>query len=110
MSHLYEVYKYISVMDNDQIKILGGAFGLGFPKLSRMSNPPIDVVAAWLRREDNVNDPPTWKSLIKALREVGQNGIAEIVEQDKLVAGGNAHVHTQNNDASGRSAKRCVIS
>ena len=70
-------------MDNDQIRTLGGAFGLEFPKVSRMTTPLVEVIAAWLRGEDNVSEPPTWKSLVKALREIGQNGIADKIEKEK---------------------------
>lgn len=83
ISHHFEVSKYINELDHDQIRTLGGALGLEFPKLSRMNTPLSDVVAAWLRREDNVKEPPTWKNLVKALRSIGQNGIANRIEQDK---------------------------
>jgi hypothetical protein len=37
------------------------------------------MVAAWLRSEDNVmsmSGEPTWRTLVEALRKVGQEGIA----------------------------------
>ena len=40
----------------------------------------------WLREEDDVMEfgPPTWKTLVKALRDktVGQNGIAQTIEKN----------------------------
>ncbi len=49
-----------------------------------MKHLPRDMVAAWLRREDNVlkaSGNPTWKSLIKALETVGQKGVAEYIRK-----------------------------
>lgn len=48
-----------------------------------MSTLPDDMIDAWLNREDDVLDTsgdPTWKSLCKALKEIGQNGIANKIE------------------------------
>lgn len=56
--------------------------------LKKMKTHPQDVVAAWLRQEDNVmskSGEPTWRSLVKALREVGQEGVARKIEQEHSV-------------------------
>ena len=44
------------------------------------------MIAAWLQKVDRVGIP-TWQRLVKALRHkrVGQNGIADEIERDKLV-------------------------
>ena len=65
--------------------MLGGALGLHYPKLKRMNDLPSDMVAAWLQSEDGVQTTsgrPSWDSLSKALREIGQAGIAETIERE----------------------------
>lgn len=62
---------------------LGGALGLLYPTLQKMSSLPDEVVAAWLNREDEVlqkSGEPTWSTLEDALRKIGQNGLAEDVK------------------------------
>ena len=79
----FKVTKYLQNLDNDHICDLGGALGLSFSKLRRMNNYPKDMVAAWLRREDRVmttSGEPTWRSLVEALRGVGQEGTARDIE------------------------------
>lgn len=54
-----------------------------------MKDLPGDMVAAWLRREDNVieaNGDPTWNSLSNALKKVGQNGIASKIMKGEATA------------------------
>jgi hypothetical protein len=48
-----------------------------------MEHLPSDMVAAWLRKEDFVDDDPTWRTLIKALKKVGQAGIAKAIENER---------------------------
>ena len=45
-----------------------------------------DMIAAWLQKVDRVG-VPTWQRLVKALRHkrVGQTGIANEIEKDKLI-------------------------
>ena len=45
-----------------------------------------DMIAAWLQKVDRVG-VPTWQRLVKALthKRVGQTGIANEIEKDKLV-------------------------
>ena len=46
-----------------------------------------DVIAAWLREEDQVEKmcQLTWRNLVNALRHkrVGQAGIADVIEKNK---------------------------
>ena len=82
--------KFLSDIDERGLIQLGGALGLHYPKLQRMKHLPEEMVAAWLRGEDNVLDRsgrPTWASLVKCLEEIGQNGAASNVEfwyRDKI--------------------------
>ena len=63
---------------------MGGALGLYYPHLRKMSPLLEELVAAWLNREDNVlsaSGDPSWTSLIKALRDIDQPGIAQKIEE-----------------------------
>ena len=71
-------------MDEDHICTVGGALGLSYSKLRKMTKYPDDMVAAWLRREDfvmSMSGEPTWRTLVKALRKVGQEGTARGIEE-----------------------------
>ena len=49
-----------------------------------MSPLPEEMVAAWLNGEDCVlsaTGAPSWKSLIQALRDIDQPGIAQRIEE-----------------------------
>ena len=73
-------------MDNDQLRRLGGSLGLRFPTLCRMNNLPDEMVAAWLRRQEDVlerSGEPTYERLALALEEIGQNGLAQDVRKQK---------------------------
>ena len=66
--------------------------GLAQPKVKRMMDSTTfldDVIAAWLRKEDNVKEKgePSWTILISALkhRRVSQIGIADDIAKDKGV-------------------------
>lgn len=84
MRDLNEIATYLRNLDTNHYVSLGGEFGLFHPKLNRMRHYPNDVVAAWLRREDDVSNKcrPTWRNLALALEHIGQNGIAEAVRKD----------------------------
>lgn len=81
--HHFEVYSHLQSLDNDQIMDLGGALGLSYTRLQKMKHLPDNMVAAWLRKENYVNDDPTWNTLIKALEKVGQAGIAKAIGKNK---------------------------
>ena len=69
---------------------MGGALGLTYDVLEKMKALPDDMVAAWLRREDfvvNMSGEPTWRTLVEALRKVGQEGTArDIIEKEESIA------------------------
>jgi hypothetical protein len=49
-----------------------------------MTKYPDNMVAAWLRKEDFVlrmRGEPTWRTLIEALRIIGQEGTATKIEE-----------------------------
>ena len=81
-----KVTKYLRVLDKDHCISLGLAFGLEYPNLNKMKHYPEDVVAAWLRKQDNVciKCLPTWSNLASALEQISQNGIASEVRSKHL--------------------------
>ena len=84
MQHHYEISRYLMDLDNQQIVQLGLALGMNYAKLKQMRSLPGDMVAAWLRREDDVlgvSGVPTWKVLSEALKDVGQTGLATKIKQ-----------------------------
>ena len=79
MPQHYMVCEYVRELPDETIRTLGGALGLSYPKLQKMKSLPEDMVAAWIRREDDVIDKggPTLRNLTKALNEPGitQTGV-----------------------------------
>ena len=87
MRHHYEVSSYLLDLDDQQIIQVGLALGMNYAKLKRMRSLPGDMVAAWLRREDDVlevSGVPTWKALTEALKDNGQTGLAMKIQQKYL--------------------------
>lgn len=83
IEHL-KIYKYLHPLDNEDLILLGQALGLLQSKLKKMKSLPAGMIDAWLNKEDNVlerSGPPTWNSLCMALKEIGQNGKADEIEQ-----------------------------
>ena len=78
-----EVCDILKVLDEDQILSVGGALGLAYFILKKMKALPGDMVAAWFRKQDFVKKDPTWRILAEALKQVGQTGVAEKIEQEK---------------------------
>ena len=79
MKHHFEINRHLMDLDNEQIVQVGLALGMNYAKLKRMRSLPGDMVAAWLRREDDVlevSGVPTWKVLSEALKDIGQTGLA----------------------------------
>ena len=88
MRHHYEISSYLLDLDNQQIIQVGLALGMNYAKLKRMRSLPGDMVAVWLRREDDVlevSGVPTWKILSEALKDVGQTGLAMKIQQKYLI-------------------------
>ena len=89
---LHQISSYLHDIPNNDLLRLGLALGLNYMKLNRqleMGRFLLDMLAMWLREEDHViklSGPPTWRSLVKALRAdtVTQNGIADTIEKCHL--------------------------
>ena len=94
MEDLHEVITYLMDLSKEHIYSLGLALGLTDCTLMEFEDSSVQrylshMLKAWLRGQDNVekeSGPPTWRSLVKALRDgtVQQNGIASKIEKDKL--------------------------
>ena len=70
MTDHYAVTRHLRDLSNEDLIGVGGALGLYYPHLRKMSPLLEELVAAWLNREDNVlsaSGEPSWASLIKAL-------------------------------------------
>ena len=85
-----EITEYLLDLEKIHIYHLGLELGLAQPKLKDMKKESTfrdDVIAAWVRMEDNVIEKgkPSWTVLVSALRQcrVGQTGIARKIERDK---------------------------
>ena len=84
MKDHFEINRHLMDLDNEQIVQVGLALGMNYAKLKRMRSLPGDMVAAWLRREDDVlevSGVPTWKVLSEALKDIGQTGLAMKIQQ-----------------------------
>ena len=84
MADHYAITKHLRDLSNEELIGVGGALGLLYPHLRRMSPFLEEMVAAWLNREDNVlsaSGEPSWASLIKALQDIDQPGIAKKIAE-----------------------------
>ena len=86
-----DILDYLHSLDKKAVLDLGLVLGLDYNRLETMTNSPNfleEMLARWLQRVDEVlkTGVPTWKRLVEALKDkrVGQNGIANQIEQDKL--------------------------
>lgn len=75
-------------MREEHIRQLGTALGLCYSNLEKMKNLPDDMVAAWLRREDDVEARGgilSWSQLADALQEIGQTGTATKIRKQECI-------------------------
>ena len=66
--------------DQGRVDEVRRSTGAGIPPSDTNVLPHGDLVAAWLNGEDHiieVSGPPSWSSLIAALRDINQPGIAD---------------------------------
>ena len=84
MADLFEVTELLKIMTKNEMIQLGTALGLSYIRLQKMSIYPEEMVAAWLRQDYQVlktSGPPSWTSLVTALKRINQSGIAEIIRK-----------------------------
>ena len=80
----FEVTEYLEILLPQDLIRLGGALGLKYSNVKMMNPLCGDMVLAWLNQQDNVmkkSGKPTWESLMKALRTIGQEGLAQKIAQ-----------------------------
>ena len=102
----FEVKSSLKNLDSDKLRDLGGALGLFYPNLRRMTNILDDMTAAWLNKEDDILDKsgePTWSRLVEALEKIGQKGVAEDIINER-------DCRDNVNESSSRGIKyHCII-
>ena len=77
---------YLKDLDLEQLRLLGLALGLHYPTVKGMKSLLDDLIHAWLLRQDDVikrSGEPTYERLALALEEIGQNGLAQDVREQK---------------------------
>ena len=89
---LHQITQYLMPLSNQELINVGMALGLSFPKLKKMSSEALlnDMVHAWLRMDDNVQETPSWGNLCKALEGCGHKGIATGIKE----GGVNLKIHS----------------
>ena len=87
---LADITSCLYLLDRTAVFNLGLVLGLDYNRLMTMkdsTNFLQDMLAGWLQRVDWVlkTGVPTWRRLVEALKDprVGQNGVANKIEQDK---------------------------
>ena len=89
-SDILKITRYLHLLDKSCFLRLGMCLGLEYSSVKDLLDSKTyreDVIAAWLRRQDNVDKKsgvPTWRTLVKALRnpQVKQEGIAGDIEKN----------------------------
>ena len=69
-------------------------------------------MAAWLRRQDDVlkrTGEPTWLTLIHALKDIGQNGVAEDILKEKIQHHGSSD-KSQGQQTTGSKSSQQIAS
>ena len=87
---LIDVTDYLLTLEKTHVYNLGLVLGISQHKAKTMMDSSTfldDVIAAWLRREDQVmkKGEPSWTVLVRALEHprVGQCGISQNIKRDK---------------------------
>ena len=83
MSDHHDVSKELAPLTDQDLTNLGTALGLYYSSVDRMRDKLNGVVNAWLNEKDNVvtiSSPPSWATLVKALRDNNHHGLAQDIE------------------------------
>ena len=91
----FDVRRYLDNLDPEQLRLLGLALGIFYPTLKKMPGESLldDLIHSWLIRQDSVierSGEPTYGSLVNALEQIGQDGLARDVREQKYTK----HRHT----------------
>ena len=82
-----KVLRYIKDLGTDKLLELGGELGLDPIELEAIPSQHLarTLSIGWIQEQQNVKEAsgtPTWRSLTKALRQVGATGIADRIEKE----------------------------
>ena len=80
MAALPAVSEYLKDVNREEVIRLGLALGLLYSRLEGMKMFPEDVIAAWLRGDDECGFP-SWTRLATALDKTGHTAIASKVRK-----------------------------
>ena len=75
------------MLDTARLYELGGELGVNITELRRIpaERLPLELCERWLRENDDVlqtSGIPTWISLVRPLRSIGANGLANRIERE----------------------------
>ena len=87
MADLVKVTDYLGELDDADVIRLGLSLGLSRARLNKMKLLPEDMIAAWLRGDDEVkaySGTPSWDSLVTKLEERGHTTIASTIKEGKF--------------------------
>ena len=87
MKHQRTVLHYLKELGTQKLLELGGELGLNPVELDSIPSRELarSLSIGWIQEQYYVKEAsgtPTWRSLTKALREVGANGTADKIEQN----------------------------
>jgi len=83
-----EITEYLIDLEKTDVYNLGLVLGLSRRKVvAKMESKTFldDIITAWLQKEDQVKEEPSWTVLVSALKHcrVGKTGIATNIAKDK---------------------------
>ena len=87
MEDHFEICESLKLLNDKELVKLGTALGLLYSNLKKMKDLPDEMVDAWLKGMDSVlkkSGPPSWTSLIKALENIGQEGVASTIRKGNV--------------------------
>ena len=81
-----EANPYLKKLDTAKLIELGVELGLNRTELKRIAPTELslELCERWLRKDDDVNQTPTWSILATALRNIGVGGVAKSIEKEKI--------------------------
>ena len=81
-----KVFRYLKELGTEKLLELGGELGLDPIELESIPSRELArrLCIGWIQERHYVKESgtPTWRSLTKALRLVGENGVADRIEED----------------------------
>ena len=87
LKHQHKVLRYLKELGTQKLLELGGELDLDPVELDSIPSRELarSLSIGWIQEQYYVKETsgtPTWRSLTKALRQVGETGTADKIEQD----------------------------